>query len=83
MHTTIIGMLATSAGTAMAVVGLVSRSVGNLRSHMDERIDSVRAELGGRIETLETRLARIGDDVAFIKGQLATQPDGWPTKTPT
>ena len=47
------------------------------------RIDDLRAELGGRIDAqggridaLEARVARIGDDVAFIKGRLTTQPDG-------
>ena len=126
MDTTIIGMLATGAGTAIAVVGLVSRSIGRLRSHMDQRIDALahanqlahdaigmridglrtelggridglRTELGGRIEAqgaelggrieaqgaalggridaLEARMARISDDVAFMKGRL-TQPDG-------
>ena len=126
MDTTIIGMLATGAGTAIAVVGLVSRSIGHLRSHMDQRIDALAhasqlahdaigvridglrtelggrieaqgtelggridglrtelggrieaqgAELGGRIDALEARMARIGDDVAFMKGRL-TQPDG-------
>ena len=38
MDTTIIAVLATGAGTVIAIVGLVSRSIGNLRSHMDQKI---------------------------------------------
>lgn len=41
MDTTLIGMLATTVGTGITVVALVSRSIGSLRSHMDGRIDAL------------------------------------------
>ena len=41
MDTTIISVVATGAGSVIAVVSLVSRSIGNLRSHMDQRIDAL------------------------------------------
>ena len=72
-----------AAGAGLAVVALISRSIGQLRSHMDQkidaqgaRIDGLRTELGGRIDALEARAARTSDDVAFIKGRLTAQPEG-------
>ena len=100
MDTTIISVLVTGFGTflltVMAVAALVTRSIGNLRSHMDQRIDTLThanqqahdaigaridaqgSELGRRIETLETRLARTSEEVSFIKGRLTGQPDVQP-----
>ena len=122
MDTTIISVLATGAGTVMAVVGLVSRSIGNLRSHLDHRIDALThanqqahdaiglridnvrnelvsridaqgAELRGRIDAqgaelreridaqgkrldrVEVKVDRMGEDVAFIKGWVTAQPE--------
>ena len=115
---TIISVVATGAGTVLAVVGLVSRSIGNLRSHMDQRfaalitdanqrthdnqrahdairlrIDNPRGELGGRIDAqgadlleriaanskrldrVEIKVSRMGEDVAFIKGWVTAQPE--------
>ena len=118
MDMTIISVVATGAGTVLAVVGLVSRSIGNLRSHMDQRfaalitdanqrthdnqrahdairlrIDNPRGELGGRIDAqgaelrqeiaawgkrldrVEVKVDRMGEDVAFIKGWVTAQPE--------
>ncbi|MDE2715395.1 MAG: hypothetical protein OXI33_00065 [Chloroflexota bacterium] len=40
-----------------------------------ERIDRQGAQLSGRIDSLEVKVARTGEDVAFIKGRLTSQPD--------
>lgn len=83
MDTTIMSTLAMAAGAGIAVVALISRSIGQLRSHMDQkidaqgaRIDGLRTALGRRIDALEARVARTADDVAFIKGRLTAQPEG-------
>ena len=63
MDTTIMSTLAMAGGAGIAVVALISRSIGQLRSHMDQkidaqgaRIDGLRAELGGRIDGLRIEL---------------------------
>ena len=45
MDTAIITTLATSAGTVIATVALVSRIIGSLRSDMDRKINGLRGEL--------------------------------------
>ncbi len=98
MDTTIISVLATGAGTVLAVVGLVSRSIGNLRSHMDHRIDALthanqqahdaiglridaqgadlRSELGARIDAQGAELrARIDAQGADLRRELGARID--------
>lgn len=108
MDTTIISVLATGFGTVLltvtAMAALVARSIGNLRRHVDQRVDTLAhanqqahdaislridglrselveridrqgAQLSGRIDALEVKGASTGEDVAFIKGRLTSQPD--------
>lgn len=108
MDTTIFSVLVTGFGTVLltvtAMAALVARSIGNLRRHMDQRVDTLAhanqqahdaislridglrselveridrqgAQLSGRIDALEVKVASTGEDVAFIKGRLTSQPD--------
>ena len=56
MDTTIISMLATSAGTVIATVALVWRIIGTLRSDMDTKINGLRGELRSAINGLRGEL---------------------------
>ncbi|MDE2754474.1 MAG: hypothetical protein OXI83_18035 [Gemmatimonadota bacterium] len=69
MDTTIISVLVTGFGTFLltvtAVAALVTRSIGNLRSHMDQRIDTLthanqqaHDAIGARIDAQESELGR-------------------------
>ena len=81
MDTTIISVLATGAGTVMAVVGLVSRSIGSLRSHMDHRIDALahanqqaHDAIGLRIDNLRGELSgRIDAQGADLRDRIDAQ----------
>lgn len=81
MDTTIISVLATSAGTAIAVVGLVSRNIGALRSHMDQKIDALahanqlaHDAIGARIDNLGSELrGRIDAQGTELRREIATQ----------
>ena len=83
MDTTIISVLATGAGTVMAVVGLVSRSIGNLRSHMDHRIDALthanqqaHDAIGLRIDNVRNELvSRIDAQGAELRTELGGRID--------
>ena len=63
MDTTIISVLATGAGTAIAVVGLVSRSIGSLRSHMDQRLDALTHANQQAHDTIGMRIDAQGADL--------------------
>ena len=74
MDTTIISVLATIFGTVLltvtAMAGLVARSIGNLRSHMDQRIDALthanqqaHDAIGLRIDAQGAELRERIDDV--------------------
>ena len=77
MDTTIITVIGTGVAGAVAVMGLVSRSIGNLRSHMDQRIDSLihanqqaHDTIGMRIDTQGKELReRIDAQSARIDAQ--------------
>ena len=77
MDTTIITVIGTGVAGAVAVMGLVSRSIGNLRSHMDQRIDSLihanqqaHDTIGMRIDTQGKELReRIDAQSAQIDAQ--------------
>ena len=69
MDTTIISVLVTGLGTFLltvtAVAALVTRSIGNLRSHMDQRIDTLthanqqaHDAIGARIDAQGCELGR-------------------------
>lgn len=46
-----------------------------LRARIDAQGAQLRNELGGRLERVEVQLARVSEDVAFIKGRVTAQPD--------
>jgi len=69
MDTTIVSVLVTGFGTFLltvtAVAALVTRSIGNLRSHMDQRIDTLthanqqaHDAIGARIDAQGSELGR-------------------------
>ena len=47
-------------------IGGIREDLAAFKGHMDAKIDAH----GGRIELLEARIAKTGEDVAFIKGLL-------------
>ena len=87
MDTTIITVIGTGVAGAVAVMGLVSRSIGNLRSHMDQRIDSLihanqqaHDTIGMRIDTqgkelrerIDAQSARIDAQGKELSGRIDT-----------
>ena len=87
MDTTIITVIGTGVAGAVAVMGLVSRSIGNLRSHMDQRIDSLihanqqaHDTIGTRIDTqgkelrerIDAQSARIDAQGKELSGRIDT-----------
>ena len=78
MDTTIITVIGTGVASTVAVTGLVSRSIGNLRRHMDQRFDSLiqatyqqaHGTVGTRIDTQGKELRqRIDAQSARIDAQ--------------
>ena len=63
MDTTIITVIGTGVAGAVAVMGLVSRSIGNLRSHMDQRIDSLIHANQQAHDTIGTRIDTQGKEL--------------------
>ena len=95
MDATTITILATGTGTAiatvMAVVGLVSRSIGGLRSHMDHRIDALthanqqaHDAIGLRIDALRGdlggRIDAQDDRIDALRGELGARIDAQGTE---
>lgn len=86
MDTTIMSTLGMAAGAGIAIVALISRSIGQLRSHMDQkidaqgaRIDGLRTELGARIDAQGTRIdglrTELGGRIDALEAQAARTSD--------
>ena len=85
MDTTIISVLVTGFGTVLltvtAMAALVTRSIGNLRSHMDQRIDTLthanqqaHDAIGLRIDAQGADLReRIDTQGAELRGRIDAQ----------
>lgn len=83
MDTTMISVLVTGFGavllTVTAMAGLVTRSIGNLRSHMDHRIDALTHAnqqahdvIGVRIDGLRSEL---GERIDGVRSELGERID--------
>lgn len=55
--------------------GRIDAQGSELRARIDAQGAALRNELGGRLERVEVKLARVSEDVAFIKGRTTAQPD--------
>ena len=73
MDTTIITVIGTGVAGAVAVMGLVSRSIGNLRSHMDQRIDSLIHANQQAHDTISTRIDTQGKELSGRIDTLAVR----------
>ena len=67
MDTTMISVLVTGFGavllTVTAMAGLVTRSIGNLRSHMDQRIDALTHANQQAHDTIGLRIDGVRDEL--------------------
>ena len=84
MDTTIISVLATIFGTVLltvtAMAGLVARSIGNLRSHMDQRIDALTHANQQAHDAIGLRIdaqgAELRERIDGVRSDLGNRIDG-------